>query len=336
MTDQGRVIPWTGPGWLERASAWMHAELEHHGIKATGRIELAHSRPWSTVLRMPTIEGDFYLKAASPLAAHEPALLQTLSRLRPDCIPELLSVDVEQGWVLMRDAGRSLHELIRSTRQLRPWLSVLPLYAELQIEMADHLPELLALGVPDQRLSVLPGLYDQLLADMDVLRIDRTPGLTRAQHQRLLDLSPRVVELCERLAGYRIPEGLNHGDLHDGNVFIHDGRFSFADWGDSSVSHPFYSLRTVLVSAEISLGLEETAPELQLLSDAYLEPWTLYESRQCLIEALDLARRLASVSGALVWSRLVSRFDEPLREEYAEPVPALLQEFLNAETAAPA
>ncbi len=329
-------MPWTEPGWLERASAWMHAELEHHGIKATGRIELAHSRLWSTVLRMPTTEGYLYLKAASPLAAHEPALLQTLSHLRPDCIPELLSVDVEQGWVLMRDAGRSLRELIRSTGHIRPWLSVLPLYAELQIEMADHLPELLALRVPDRRLSVLPSLYDQLLGDVALLRIDRTPGLTHAQHQRLLDLAPRVVELCERLAGHHIPEGLNHGDLHVGNVFIHDGRFVFADWGDRSVSHPFYSLRTVLVSAEISLGLEENAPELQLLSDAYLEPWTLYEPRQSLIEALGLARRLASIGGALVWSRLVSRFGEPLREEYAERVPALLHEFLDAETAAPA
>jgi hypothetical protein len=49
-------------------------------------------------------------------------------------------------------------------------------------------------------------------------------------------------------------------------------RFIFVDWGDSCVSHPFYSLRTVLVSAEISLGLEENSPDLQPLRNAYPEP----------------------------------------------------------------
>jgi hypothetical protein len=31
---------------------------------------------------------------------------------------------------------------------------------------------------------------------VDVLRIDQTPGLTRAQYERLLDLTPRVAGLC--------------------------------------------------------------------------------------------------------------------------------------------
>ncbi len=65
--------------------------------------------------------------------------------------------------------------------------------------------------------------------------------------------------MCEQLVQYHIPETLNHGDFHYGNVFVRGGRFSFIDWGDSCVSQPFYSLRTVLVSAEISLGLEENS-----------------------------------------------------------------------------
>jgi Ser/Thr protein kinase RdoA (MazF antagonist) len=166
------------------------------------------------------------------------------------------------------------------------------------------------------------------------LRIDQPLGLTSEQYRRLLDLSPRVAELCEELATHNIAETLNHGDLTDANVFVRDGRFIFLDWGDSCVSHPFYSLRTVLVSAEISLGLEEDSPELEPLRDAYLEPWTRYESREDLLTALDLASRLASINGALTWHRVVSRLEGLAREDYAEPVPALLQEFLDAETTA--
>jgi hypothetical protein len=332
VTDPEPLIPWEQPGWFERASAWVDTELERHGIAASGPVEQPHSRPWSTVLRVPTGVGDIYFKAVSPADPYEPALIEALARWSPDLVPRLLSVNAERGWLLMRDAGRRLREMIRPTRDMRPWLPVLPHYVELQIGLARRVPDFLVLGVPDRRLSVLPTLYEPLLADVGVLRIGQTPGLTRSQYERLLDLTPRVAELCERLAGYRIPETLNHGDLTDANVFVGEGSPVFIDWGDACVSHPFYSLRTVLVSAEISLGLEENSPELHPLRDAYLEPWTRYESRADLLEALDLALRLASINGALTWHRLVSKLEGAHREEYAEPVPALLEEFLDAET----
>jgi hypothetical protein len=332
--DRERLIPWTHPGWFERASAWVHAELERQGVTVSGPIEQPHSRPWSTVLRVPTIEGDIYFKAVSPVNPYEPELLGALTHWRPERIPQLLSVDTERGWMLMRDAGQRLREIIRSTRDMRPWLSVLPLYAELQIELSQRVPDLLALGVPDRRLSVLPTQYDPLLDDVEALRINQPDGLTTEQYRRLLDLSTRVAELCGRLAEYRIPESLNHGDLNDGNVFVSGESSVFIDWGEGCVSHPFYSLRTVLVSAEISLGLEEYSPELHPLRDAYLEPWTRYGSREDLLVALDLAVRLASINDALTWHRLVSRLEGASMEEYAGPVPSLLQEFLDAETTA--
>lgn len=315
--DQERLIPWTQSGWFERASVWIQAELERQGFIASGPIEQPHSRPWSTVLRVPTIDGDIYFKAVSPVNPYEPELFGALARWRPDRVPRLLSVDTERGWVLMRDAGQRLREIIRPTRDMSPWLSVLPLYAELQIELAQRVSDLLALGVPDRRLSVLPTLYEPLLDDVDVLRIDQPAGVTSEQYRRLLDLSLRVAELCERLADHRIPESLNHGDLNDSNVFVSGGSSVFIDWGVGCVSHPFYSLRTVLVSAEISLGLEENSPELNPLRDAYLEPWTSYESREDLLRALDLAGRLASINGALTWHLLVSRLEGARRNEYA-------------------
>ena len=79
MTDQEEVIPWTRPGWFEEASAWVQAELERQGIKVSGPIEQPHSRPWSTVLRIPTIQGDIYFKAASPVEPHELVVLQSLA-----------------------------------------------------------------------------------------------------------------------------------------------------------------------------------------------------------------------------------------------------------------
>jgi hypothetical protein len=324
------------PGWLERASAWIHGELARRGILVVGTIEQPHVRPWSTVLRVPTEEGALFFKATSPLTAHEPALVETLARWRLDCVPELLAVDRERGWMLMRDAGERLREIIRSTRDMRRWYPALSRYAELQSELAGRQQELLALGVPDRRLSLLPAKYEQLLSDAEALGLDRPAGLTAEQYERLRALAGRVGALCTQLAEYAIPETLHHGDFHDANVFVRDGHFVFIDWGDSCLAHPFFSLRTALVSAEISLGLEENAPALQPLCDAYLDAWTSYEPPERLRRAYDLARRLASINGALTWHRIVSALEEPLRAEYAEPVPALLAEFLDAEMAASA
>lgn len=43
------------------------------------------------------------------------------------------------------------------------WLRLMPVYAELQIEMAEHAPGFLALGMFDRRLAHLPRLYAELI-----------------------------------------------------------------------------------------------------------------------------------------------------------------------------
>lgn len=182
MAMQEDVTPWARPDWFQEASAWVRAELGHHGITVHGPIRVSRSMPWSAVLSVPTSEGQVYFKAVSPLDPHEPPLLEALARWRPNCLPQLLSVNSERGWVLMRDGGPMLRVTIRSTRDIRSWMPVLPRYAELQMDMAMRVPELLALVVPVRRLSVLPSLYESLLTDVAVLRIDQPLGLTSAQY----------------------------------------------------------------------------------------------------------------------------------------------------------
>ncbi|MCI0398116.1 MAG: aminoglycoside phosphotransferase family protein [Chloroflexi bacterium] len=320
--------PWTQPGWLEEASAWILTELEGQGIRVSGPIEQPHVRPWSTVLRAPTRVGDVYFKAAAPALVHEPALIEALAHWRPDCMPQLLAVDVARGWMLMADGGTRLREVIRADRDIGHWEKLLPFYAGLQIELAGRLPELAALGVPDRRLAVLPALYEQLLADAEMVRPPIAEAVTAEEYQRLRDLSPQVVAWSQELAGYQVPESLNHGDFHDGNIFVRDGRYTFFDWGDSSLAHPFFTLRTTFVSIENSLGLLEGSPETERLLDAYLEPWTRYEPRRKLQAASQLARRLAPILSALGWHRALSSVEKSLRQPYLAAVPGLMQEFL--------
>jgi len=326
-------LRWHDPDWQKQAHAWIRAQAEQNSIQLTGEIEQNHAYAWSTVMRVQTNQGMLFFKATAGGTIYEIALTDMLVDWYPDCMPELVAVDAERGWMLMRDSGEQLRASIRPTQDLKPWEQVITRYAEIQIGLAEHVSEILALGIPDRRLAMLPALYSQLLADEEILMIDQEKGLTSAEFQQVQDLTPRFGQICMDLAAFGIPESLNHGDFHDGNVLLKNGRITFFDWGDASVTHPFVSLRTFFVSIEISLKLDDYSftPEMAALLDRYLEPWQKFKSREALLRAYQLSKPIASIVSALAWHQTISRLDDCLRQEYAWIVPELLREFLYHE-----
>ena len=332
MSDQSIQLPWMQKSWFEQASTWVHAELERQDIYVTGLIEQPHGGFSSTVLRVPSTAGDIYFKACGPAFAHEPALTDSLWRWRPDCMPQVLAIDLQRGWMLTPDLGATLRSIIQPTRVLEHWRRVLPLYAEVQIDLANRIDEILELGGLDRRLTMLPDHYEQLLTDTDALRLGHPDGLSDEEYRSLRQIAPKVRAMCEQLAGYRIPETLHHEDFHGANIFIRNSHYTFADWGESGVAHPFF---TLLVTSRViawRLKLAEDAPELVHLRDIYLEPWTHYESRENLIAAFKLAYRVGMICRALTWYRILAGEEEPVNAEYADAVTDWLQEFLNYET----
>jgi hypothetical protein len=286
--------------------------------------------PWSTVLRVPTNEGTLFFKATAAETVYESALTERLAGWYPDCMPELVAVEALRGWMLMRDGGEQLRLSIRPTKDVTPWNPVITRYAEVQVGLAKHVPELLALGIPDHRLAGLPALYTQLLNEEESLLIDQEKGLTSDEWEQLKGVQPRFEQICSELAEVGIPESLNHGDFHDGNVLVQEGRITFFDWGDASLTHPFVSLRTLFVSVEIALGLDDYSltPEMVDLLYRYLEPWQKFTSKDALLDAYSLSRPVASIVKALSWHKTISPLEGSLRAEYAWIVPEVLREFL--------
>jgi len=332
MSDQSTQCLWVQEGWLEQAGTWIHAELQRQDIYVTGMLEQPQGGFSSTVLRVPSTAGDIYFKACGPGFGHEPALTASLWRWRPDCMPPVLAVDLQRGWMLTPALGVSLRSIVQATRVLQHWQRVLSLYAEVQIDLTSRINEILELGALDRRLTVLPHRYEQLLTDTDALRLGHPGGLSAEEYQSLRRFAPEFQAMCEQLAGYRIPETLHHEDFHDANIFVRGSHYTFADWGEGGVAHPFFTLLVTSRVVAWRLGLVEDAPELVHLRDIYLEPWSRFESRENLIAAFGLAYRVGMVCRALTWRRIVAGLGEPVSAEYAEAVPAWLQEFLNQET----
>jgi aminoglycoside phosphotransferase (APT) family kinase protein len=165
--------------------------------------------------------------------------------------------------------------------------------------------------------------------------IDQEKGLTTAEWEEVKARTDRVEQICSDLAAVGIPESINHGDFHDGNILVKDGRITFFDWGDADVTHPFVSLRTFFVSIEISLELDDYAftPEMDALLNLYLKPWEKFASKDDVLAAYRLSKPVASVVKALAWHTTISRMSEDMRQEYARIVPELMREFVHHEKA---
>jgi hypothetical protein len=331
MQTQYIQLPWEAPGWLEEVTAWMDAQLAAHGWHSLGPVELVRLRAWSAFARVSTNHGLVYFKAPAPDFQYEAALTQMLARWRPDCTVPLLAVDLERGWLLSADAGPTLQDVSPSTDQLAHWLKLLPLCVELQLEIAAHVPDLLALGVPDRRLTQLPPLYSQFIAAQETLRVGLEPGLTSAESQRLRALQPWVADACAQLASVGLLATLVHEEVHSSNVLYKGNRFIFTDWSEAIVAHPFFMLLVTVRATAAWLEVAEDGPEMRRLRDAYLEPWTTFATRKTVFAAFAVAYRLAMVNRALSWYYGTSPLSQHRQEAYVESV-RWLRDFLTAET----
>jgi hypothetical protein len=306
---------------LKDAETWIEEELSRFGLVRTGAVEQAHVRPWSTALRVPVAGGDLWFKANMQSLAHEAAVVSILRRGGRDHVPELLAVDLQRGWMLMADGGALLRDVVARERSFHRWLDVLPQYAQLQIDAVRDVDAFVAARVPLRRLDDLTSQYASLL--------DEVRGLTREECARLRELQPDVHVMCEELAAHGIPETIQHDDLHDGQVFVRQDDYAFADWAESCVSHPFFTM-AVTLEGNLAWGLDDVQHSLDVrpFADAYLEPFSRYGQPTQLRAALATALRLGWICRAITVQRWASALDPPDRDKHLDGVATRLKMFL--------
>jgi hypothetical protein len=101
-------LRWHDPDWQQQAHEWILTQTSRQSILLTGEIEQPHAYAWSTVMRVSSNEGTLFFKATAAETVYEAALTQKLVGWYPDCMPELVAVDIPRGWMLMRDGGEQL------------------------------------------------------------------------------------------------------------------------------------------------------------------------------------------------------------------------------------
>ncbi|MGV8949251.1 MAG: phosphotransferase [Candidatus Paracaedibacter sp.] len=201
--------------------------------------------------------------------------------------------------------------------------------ASSQRKAIDHVDALIAIGVPDWRLTKLPELYLQLIKQEDLLKAD---GLTSAGIKALHSLHPKFLFLCDSLSKYNIPETLEHADFHGNNILLNNNHLTIGDWGDAVISHPFYSLVSYLNSATRHHGLGEGDEDYVNLQNIYLNKWVEFEDKDRLLEAFRLAKRLRplQISLSFIRVKLCPNFESSF--VFTGYIAEALRDFIKAET----
>ncbi|WP_449536621.1 aminoglycoside phosphotransferase family protein [Ferdinandcohnia sp. Marseille-Q9671] len=276
---------------VEKADNWYRRELEYVGLQFTGKIERVKESDFSIVERISTDCGDVYFKANGQATRHEAALSKHLNETSFGKTARIISSNEVNGWLLMEDLGGTS---LRSIKDKRIWQQALQEYAELQVTQISYVDNLIYRGVPDRRIPKLKSEVEQHLRDM-------SSRLSTEEAEKILSLQKEILKMCDELYSI-VPSSIEHGDLHSNNIRVVDNNILFFDWGDASISHPFFSTRIFWHALD---DLIEKESEWLAIVDEfrpyYLEPWLKFATMKELDEALRISDELACIQRALSW-----------------------------------
>jgi len=312
----------------QKAIAWAEEYLANNGYFLQSAMEPVRIMPWSSINRILTSVGYVYLKQMSLPFSVEAKLVTYLAKQFSALLPEVIAINEVLNCFLMRDAGVSLRDILKTEYKMQLACKALDIYVVIQQGAVKHIDDLLALGVPDWRLAKLPYLYQALLSKREFLEID---GLKQSEIDKLQNLHSKFVDLCELLSCYNIPETIEHSDFHDNNILVNAGYLTINDWGDAIISHPFFSLISFLKSVARNHHITEKNNNYYELQDTYLNSWLKFESKNKILPAFELAKRIGPVKFAMSFYRVTLCSGMDALKQYKGTIAKALQTFLEAE-----
>src|SRR5579872_1733284 len=284
---------------------WAEEYLLSNGFTLTGQPEHVRTTPWSSVTRFATSTGYIYLKHTPEMLALEAGIIQILHNQFHASVPDVIAHNAELNCFLMKDAGRSLREILKKKFDVVFLCKAIDQFTSLQLAVADHINLFLDIGVPDWRLDKLPDLYEQLLLKKDILIAD---GLSEIEISKLTMQIPIISKLCKKLSAYAIKQTIVQPDFHDNNLLINNKsqNVTIIDLGEVVISHPFFSLINCLQQVKKHHGVKDEDEAYLQIMEACLKNYMNIESKKHLMDAFAIARTLLLVYGVLATDRLMS------------------------------
>ena len=257
--DPRRAV-WACPGGVAALTAWADGALARAGRARIGPVYQERTWNLSCVLRIPTENGQAWLKAVPPFFAHEPRILALLEADDPALVPPVIAVG-EAVALLGHVEGDDQYDagLDRLVAMAERWVAV-------QASWMDRTETLLTAGLPDERVNQMVRATEAF-----AVRADVRDRLTDDERRALDGLVAGLADRMARVADCGLPKTLVHGDFHPGNWRAgDDGHLVLIDWGDSCIGHPLIDHANFLAAVERFGGARGAIPSVQ---DAWTRAW---------------------------------------------------------------
>ncbi|CZJ02507.1 aminoglycoside phosphotransferase family protein [Legionella pneumophila] len=291
-------------------------------------VEPAHS----IVNKINTSQGVFYLKQTPPTLFIEPDTISLLKAQGCQHVPTVIAKNDRYHCFLTTACGDvTLHALFSKTSIDIDLLGRgISHYASIQRNLENDIPKLITFGLPDWRLDKFPLLYRELIQETEQLVAD---GLSQKEITTLNKAYDFCVELCERLSQYKIPETINHCDFQDNNILVSQktGELSIIDWGETVISHPFFSLNTCLWNLTYFYNMKLDDFQYQTLQRFCVSSWLDSYEESDLITAFNITNELLGIFAAMNYKRMydaTTNQSKTVQEEHPGSIAGCLRSFI--------
>ncbi len=234
--------PWERPGWFRKAEQWVTDRLIENGTQVSGSVQ-QYKAGWPTacLLRVSTVRGNVYFKAAYSKPPGEARLTPILAEHWPDMVVSPLAVDEQRNWMLMRDF-RIKHENKSGQERYPDFARTL---GQFQVEAMEKMDTWRALSCPVMDLAYLrdeDGRAGRLVERMIPVLAEDPEPFDAEEIGKLQDAIAASRPWCDELQRFDIPDSLAHLDFRPGNFFVEKDKCRVIDWADVAVTHPFMAL----------------------------------------------------------------------------------------------
>jgi hypothetical protein len=303
LPDDPLRARWARPGGPAGDLAWADAQLIAAGRPR--RWPAVQKKTWnlSSIWRLPTSDGDVWLKAVPPFFAHEGAVIHALAA---PALPPLIAFD---------DLGRTLLDDVQGVDQYQApterHAAMIDALVALQARAVGKVDELLAAGAPDWRAAPFA------VAAADV--VERGSAGLRAEERRALDrLVTGLDDRFCRLAECGIPDTFVHGDFHTGNVRWTEAGPVIFDWGDCGIGNPLLDLP--------AFDRNLAATHRPAARSRWIEQWTAQVPGGDAARAVALVQPIAALRLAIIYQRFLDGIEQTERRYHDADVPMQLRE----------